>query len=150
TKLIDRALVTHGLLTPEQLDEIHKVGAEMDRVRPDIIALRHQATKAGQAAVEAERAARAKVRQQKKAEAAERKKRRADEIARRRATDITFLGRGVSGRLGDRRSDPAKLQALGLPLISTPAELAQALGLSIPQLRWLAFHTEVASRVHYV
>ena len=34
TRLIDRALVTHGLLTPEQLAEIHRVGAEMDRVRP--------------------------------------------------------------------------------------------------------------------
>src|SRR5262245_37955016 len=28
TKLIDRALVTNGLLTPEQLVEIHQVGAE--------------------------------------------------------------------------------------------------------------------------
>jgi retron-type reverse transcriptase len=28
--------------------------------------------------------------------------------------------------------------------------VAQALGLTIPRLRWLAFHTEVASRVHYV
>src|SRR5579884_1346549 len=32
TKLIDRAMVTHGLLTPEQLAEIHRVGAEMERL----------------------------------------------------------------------------------------------------------------------
>ena len=38
TKLIDRAMLTNGLLTPEQLAEIHRVGAEMDRLRPDIIA----------------------------------------------------------------------------------------------------------------
>ena len=31
-------------------------------------------------------------------------------------------------------------------MLSTPAELAQALELSIPRLRWLAFHAEVASR----
>ena len=34
TQLIDRAMVTQGLITPEQLAEIHAVGAEMDRVRP--------------------------------------------------------------------------------------------------------------------
>jgi retron-type reverse transcriptase len=150
TLLIDRALVTNGLLTPEQLAEIHRVGAEMDRLRPDVIALRHQADRAGQAAVEAERAKKAQLKQQKKAEAAERNRLRAEEVARRRATDIHFLGRGVSGRLGDRQSEPQKLEALGLPVLSTPADLAAALGLTIPQLRWLAFHTEVAARVHYV
>jgi retron-type reverse transcriptase len=150
TRLIDRALVANGLLTPEQLAEIHRVGAEMDRLRPDIIALRHQAAQAGETAVQAEREKKARLKEQKKAEAAERKRRRAEAIAQRRATDILFLGRGVSGRLGDRQSDAAKLAALGFPMLSTPAELAAALGLTIPELRWLAFHTEVATRVHYV
>src|SRR5581483_11808636 len=36
TQLIDRAMVTQGLITPEQLAEIHAVGAEMDRVRPTL------------------------------------------------------------------------------------------------------------------
>jgi retron-type reverse transcriptase len=35
-------------------------------------------------------------------------------------------------------------------VLSTPAELAETLGLSIPRLRWLAFHTEVAGRAHYI
>ena len=35
-------------------------------------------------------------------------------------------------------------------MLSSPAELAEALGLTVPRLRWLAFHTEVASRTHYV
>src|SRR5262249_45040580 len=92
----------------------------------------------------------AQLKEQKKAEAAERKRQRTEAIAQRRATDIVFLGRGVSGRLGDRHSDTQKLAALELPPLSTPADVAAALQLSIPQLRWLAYHTEVASRVHYV
>lgn len=32
TKLIDRAMVTQGLLTPEELNEIHRVGEEYDRM----------------------------------------------------------------------------------------------------------------------
>jgi hypothetical protein len=150
TRLIDRALVTHGLLTPEQLLEIHQVGEEMERFRPSLAAIEHEALRRGEEAVQAERQRRARLTEQKKAEAAERKRRRAEAIAQRRAGDIVYLGRGVSARLGQRHSDAARLAGLGLPVLDTPADLARALGLSIPQLRWLAFHTEVASRVHYV
>jgi RNA-directed DNA polymerase len=150
THLIDRALVTHGLLTAAQLAEIHRVGDEMERVRPSLAATQHQATRAGEAAGQADRAERARIKAEKKAAAARRKQERADAVAHRRATDILFLGRGVSGRLGERTSDAAKLRSLGLPVLSTPAELAAALGLPVPRLRWLAFHAEVATRVHYV
>jgi retron-type reverse transcriptase len=150
TKLIDRALVANGLLTPEQLVEIHRVGEEMERVRPSIAFAEQAAAAAGEAAVQADREQRAQIKAQKKAAAAERKKQRAQAIAHRKATDILFLGRGVSGRLGDRTSQPDKLSTLGLPLLATPAELAAASGLTISRLRWLAFHTEVATRVHYI
>ncbi len=150
TNLIDRALITHGLLTPEQLAEIHNVGAQMEKLRPHLDALERQAALQGEAAVQADRARRAELKKQKKEAADRRQQERAAAIALRRATDIVFLGRGVSGRLGDRTSNPEKLAAAGLPVLSTPAELARALGVSIPQLRWLSFHTEVASRVHYV
>jgi retron-type reverse transcriptase len=150
TKLIDRGLVTQGLLTPEELVEIHQVGAEMERLRPALRSVETQAHLAGEAAVAAERQRRAALKEQKKKEAAERKRVRAEQIAQRRASDIVFLGRGVSGRLGQRQADAARLTALGLPVLATPADVATALGLSIPQLRWLAFHTEVATRIHYV
>jgi retron-type reverse transcriptase len=150
TKLIDRAMVTHGLLSPEQLREIHDVGARMDALRPTMAAIEHRAAKAGEAAVAADREARARLKAEKKAEAAERKRLRAEAIAHRKATDILFLGRGVSSRLGDRTGDASKLEAAGLPVVSTPAELAAALGISVPKLRWLAFHNEAATRIHYV
>jgi hypothetical protein len=38
TKIIDRAMVTHGLLTPEELNEIHRVGEEYDKVKPTELA----------------------------------------------------------------------------------------------------------------
>lgn len=150
TNLIDRAMVAQGLLSPEQLKDIHQVGAEMDLVRPDLLAAKHQAQRAGEAAVQADREERAKVKQKKKEEAAERKRLAREAIQRRRETDIIFLGRGVSGRLGDRTSDIDKLATHQLPVLSTPAELAEALGLTISQLRWLAFHSDVTSRIHYV
>ena len=150
TRLIDRALVTHGILSPEQLAEIHRVGAEMDRARPAEESIRHQAAAVGEAAVRADREEKARIKAQKKAEAAERRRLHAEAVEHRKATDIVYLGRGVSRFLGDRQSDLAALEAAGLPPLSTPAELAEALGLSVSRLRWLAFHAEAATRVHYV
>jgi retron-type reverse transcriptase len=150
THLIDRAMVTHGFLSPEELAEIHRVGLEMDRARPEDQAIQGKAALAGQVAVEADRAERARIKLEKKAAAAEKKKRYAEGVAHRKATDILFLGRGVSKFLGDRESHLSALEASGLPLLSTPSELAEALGLSISRLRWLAFHAEAATRVHYV
>jgi retron-type reverse transcriptase len=150
TLLIDRALVSNGLLSPEQLAEIHKVGTEMERYRTDLEAIQRQAHTQDEAAVQADRARRAELKKQKKAEAEERKRHRAAAIAERRATDILFLGRDVSERLHDRTSNVEQLTRVGLPVLSTPADVARAMGISIPRLRWLSYHTVVASRVHYV
>ena len=150
TVLIDRALVTHGRLTPERLAEIHKVGLEMDRVRPVEEVIQTRAALSGEAAVQADRAERARVKAEKKAEAADRGRLHAEGVAHRHATDIVYLGRGVSKFLGDHESDLLALERAGLPALSSPAELAEALGLSVPRLRWLAFHAEAATRVHYV
>src|SRR5262249_1371472 len=101
TQLIDRAMVTQGLSTPEQLAAMHALGAEMDRVRPTLASIEHRAAMTGEAAVQADREARAQLKARKKAEAAGRKRVRAEAVARRKAEDIDFLGRGVSGRLGE-------------------------------------------------
>lgn len=122
----------------------------MERVRPTVEGIEHQARLQGEAAVEAARAEKARLKAEKKAQAAERRRLHAEAVAHRRAHDIVFLGRGVSAWLHDRDADAASLTASGLPVLGTPAELADALGLTIPRLRWLAFHTEVAGRVHYV
>jgi len=150
TKLIDRRMVTHGLLTPEQIVEIHAVGEEWERYRHDQEVMQRRAGKTAEEAVQAERERKAQLKAQKKAEAAERKRQRAEAVVRRRATDSVFVGRGVSGRLHERISDASRLGAAGLPVLSTPADLSAALGLSVAKLRWLCFHTEAATRRHYV
>jgi retron-type reverse transcriptase len=150
TKVIDRAMVAHGLLTPEELVEIHQVGEEMERARPTLLSQEQVAHRAGEAAVRADREERARRKAQKKAQAANKRAQRAAEKVNRWRSDIIYLGKGVSGRLGERTSNIERLNALGLPVLSTPFELAAALGLSVPRLRWLTYHTEVATRVHYI
>jgi retron-type reverse transcriptase len=146
TLLIDRAMVAHGLLTPEELVRIHEVGDRMAELRPDLA----QAHATAADAVKLDEEARKALRAQRKAEAAARRQQRAEDITRRRHHDIVFLGRGVSGGLADRRANVEKLQAAQLPVLATPADVAQALGLTIPRLRWLAFHSEASAVTHYV
>ncbi|MDI1450728.1 reverse transcriptase domain-containing protein [Polyangium sp. 6x1] len=150
TALIDRGLILRGLLTEQQIEEIHRVG--------DLWLKHHEAAsmatvvarKKADEAIEELRRQKAERKAEKKRLAAERKKKHAEAVAKRRAEDIIFLGRGVSGSLGDRRANVEALQKQGLPLLSTPAEVAKALGLPIPRLRWLCYHNDAVEKPHYV
>jgi RNA-directed DNA polymerase len=146
TRTIDRAMVAHGLLTPEELVKIHEVGSQMEELRPD---LAHLHTVANEA-VALDKQARKELKERKKAEAAGRREQRTTDIQRRKLTDIVFLGRGVSGGLADRRANVEKLQSWQLPVLATPDDVARALGITIPRLRWLAFHSEASTISHYI
>ena len=149
TALIDRGLILRGLLTEEQIKSIHQVGDQW-LVHHEAVRLASQAgEKAGAEAVEKLRAERLARKAAKKQAAAERKARRAAAIARRKAEEIDFLGRGVSEGLADVRSNLEELQRRGLPVLAKPREVAQALGVTLAQLRWLCFHSEAVEKPHY-
>jgi retron-type reverse transcriptase len=144
-RVIDQTMVGLGLISDKELAAIHDIGQEFDKYRSDF----HVIENAGARAVVASREEKARIRQQKKAEAAARKKAHAEAVALRRDTDIFFLGRGVSKGLADRRAHVERLNSNEIPVLATPAELAEAMKLTIPMLRWLAFHNIAARRVHY-
>src|SRR5262249_54036382 len=141
---------TQGYLTAEELAEAHRVGDEWFKYANRLEHVKVQAGQTAETAVEADRARRAEIKARKKAEAAERKRQRAEAVARPQATDIIFVGKGVSALMNDRNSIVEKLTRAGLPVLHTPADVAAALGLTIGRLRWLCFHTEAATRIHYV
>ncbi len=63
---------------------------------------------------------------------------------------LPFLGRGVSRPLAAEASDEVRLAAHGLPCLHTAADVAAALGVPLPRLRWLAWHAPATTRPHYV
>ena len=106
-----------------------------------------------QAALEAEHkrriaASRAKRQQRIEARQREQQERRLA-WARERTQRIVFLGAGVSGGLQDVVSDEARLLGKGLPLLNDGADVARALDISLPALRFLTFHRRGAALVHY-
>jgi retron-type reverse transcriptase len=149
TALIDRGLILRGLLTAQQIARIHEVG--------DLWLAHHEAaTLAAQIAgrradrvMEELKKERAEKKAQKKREAAARRALKKEEIARRRREDIVYLGPKVSGALGDRRAHVEELARRGLPVLSEPADVARAMGIGVPELRWLCFHAEATDKPHY-
>jgi RNA-directed DNA polymerase len=150
TAVIDRGLMLRGLLTREQLEEIHRVGDLWLQYHDTVRLAETTARRAADEAVEELRRRKAERKAEKKREAAERARLHREAVARRRAEDVVFLGRGVSSRLAHRESDREALATRGLPVLSTPAEVAAAMGLAVPTLRWLCFHGEAVERPHYV
>ncbi len=74
---------------------------------------------------------------------------KAEAWRQRKETEIVYLGDGVSAGLGDLEANEAKLRAARLPLIRTPGELAEAMEISIGELRFLAFHRRASQTTHY-
>ncbi|MBU6953227.1 reverse transcriptase family protein [Hahella sp. HN01] len=65
------------------------------------------------------------------------------------AQQITYLGENVSGGLGDAASDDARLRSQNLPVINAAEELATAMGVTLNELRFLAYNKEVSKLSHY-
>ena len=64
--------------------------------------------------------------------------------------DIGYLGEGVSAGLNFTESDLDRLQQYRLPILHTAADLAIAMGITIGQLRFLAFSRRIATISHYI
>ena len=124
-------------MTPKELAEIHEVGDLWLEHHGKVELAEAQARTAAANAVADLRAQRAAKKAQKQKESQERKAARAEAIKARRSNDIIYLGRGVSKGLADRRANVERLHALGLPLLATPKELADLLGLDLRTLRRL-------------
>ncbi|MDY7227423.1 reverse transcriptase family protein [Hyalangium rubrum] len=133
-------------------DEVHRK-AELER---QIRALTGEASRLGnlerlKKELRKKRLAESKRKQKETKERRERERvARAEAWKARKAKEILFLGRGVSGGLSQRTPDATKLERQGLPKLETPEALAQALGLTVGQLRGLCYARQVATRTNYV
>ena len=69
----------------------------------------------------------------------------------KRQEKLVHLGEGVSAGLGHEstESDEPRLTELGLPVMHTGEELAAALEIDLPTLKWLTYHRRGAALVHY-
>jgi RNA-directed DNA polymerase len=83
------------------------------------------------------------------------KKRQAERLQRqenwqkRQAEDIVWLGEEVSAGLANKKSDIERLTKLNLPLLDDAKMLAEKIGISVSELRFLSYQRKVAKINHY-
>jgi retron-type reverse transcriptase len=150
TALIDRGLILRGMLTQDQIREIHRIGDAWLKHHESHKLAKAAAAKSVDLFLEGERQRKLAVKEEKRQAAQIKRADQRKAVDERKKNDIVYLGRDVSARLADRRSNVEALAAAGLPFLATPADVAAALGLSIGELRHLAFHAEAPERTHYV
>jgi hypothetical protein len=90
-----------------------------------------------------------------RAEAEEKKKLKREAWQAYKANHIVHLGEGIywnDAAQKDKWDLPHAEERAAeneLPPLDSPQQLAEALGLTVVQLRWLAYHCEAATRIHY-
>ncbi|MFW5738749.1 MAG: reverse transcriptase family protein [Myxococcota bacterium] len=90
-----------------------------------------------------------------KEEAAERRRLKKEAWEAYRATHIVHLGEGVTWSddadidKWDHSRAEERAAENELPPMDKPQQLAEALGVTIPELRWLAYHRDAATSLHY-
>ncbi len=90
-----------------------------------------------------------------KQEAAEKRRVRHEAWQAYKANHIVHLGEGVYWNDGDDwdkwdlENAEERAAENELPPLDSPKQLAKALGISVAELRWLAYHREAATVIHY-
>ena len=90
-----------------------------------------------------------------KEEAAERRRLKREAWQAYRATHVVHLGEGVFWNdesdldKWDQPNADERAAENELPPIDSPQKLAEAMGLTLPELRFLSFHREAATSIHY-
>lgn len=141
-----------GVIQNDPAEEIHE-RAELEK---QLASLRTEQSRlhnieAIKKALREQRLAESKKKQQETKERRERERlARAAAWAEKKKTEIGYLGKGVSGGLQTLACDKAKLARFALPELETPAQIAAAMGITVPTLRFLAFSRTTSPVTHYV
>src|SRR5262245_54014562 len=75
--------------------------------------------------------------------------RRREAWAKHRAANLVNTGAGVSAGFQKTTSDAGLLKQRNLPVLHTGRDVAAAMGITLPSLRWLTYHRKSATLVHY-
>lgn len=141
-----------GTLPKDPADEIRREGElrrELSELRRESSRLQNEKQLRKEAFKQ--RLAESRRKQQETKERREREKQeRAEAWQQQKQREIIYLGEGVSGGLNHREGDRDRLQSRGLPVANNAEEIAAAMGITVGELRFLAFNRKVSTLSHYI
>ncbi len=141
-----------GELPEDPADEIRRIGEirqELNQLRRENAHLRNE--KALRKQLLKERLAESRRKREETKERRERERREKAEAWReRKKREIIYLGEGVSGGLNYTECNEERLRSHSLPVLATAEQIAIAIGITLGQLRFLAFSRKTSTISHYI
>jgi RNA-directed DNA polymerase len=141
-----------GEIPEDPADEIRRIGEiqrELNELRRENSRLQNE--KALRKELLQQRLAESRRKQQETKERRERERQqRAENWQQQKQQEICYLGEAVSGGLNNTNSNADRLQSYELFPYNTATEIAAAMGISVGELRFLAFSRKTSHISHYI
>ncbi|MGL5808178.1 MAG: reverse transcriptase domain-containing protein [Xenococcaceae cyanobacterium] len=143
---------SQGQLPEDPADEIRRIGEirrELEELRQENTRLQNE-KKLRQEMLKQRLAESRRKREETKQTREKERLERAEIWQNKKQQDILYLGEGVSKGLNDRAGDRERLRDRNLPILNTAEDIANAMGIAIGQLRFLAFSRTTSTISHYI
>lgn len=141
-----------GQIPEDPADEIRRIGElrrELEQLRQENARLFNE--KALRKQLLKQRLAESRRKQQETKERRERERlEKSTAWQQRKQQEILYLGENVSGGLNHTTCNQERLQSYGLPVLATAEQIATAIGISVGELRFLAFSRQTSTITHYI
>lgn len=121
-----------------------------DEIRQELEELKKQSPQLRKQLLQQHLAGSRRKRQETKERRERERQERAEAWRQIKELEILYLGEEVSGGLHNINGDEQRLRSYGLPACGTPYEIAVAMGISVGQLRFLAFSSQTSKVSHYI
>ncbi|MCP2727510.1 reverse transcriptase family protein [Limnofasciculus baicalensis] len=141
-----------GEMPEDPTDEIRRRGElqqELGKLRAENRVLHNEEALRKQLLQERLAASRLK-RQETKERREKERQQRAEAWREKKEQEISYLGEGVSGGLNYTDCNEERLQSYGLPVCGKTEQIATTMGITVGQLRFLAFSRKTSTISHYI
>ncbi len=141
-----------GEMPEDPADEIRRRGElqrELGKLRAENRVLHNEEALRKQLLQERLAASRLK-RQETKERREKEKQQRAEAWREKKEQEISYLGEGVSAGLNYTDCNEERLQSYGLPVCGKTEQIATTMGITVGQLRFLAFSRKTSTISHYI
>lgn len=141
-----------GQIPEDPADEIRRIGElrrELEQLRQENARLFNE--KALRKQLLKQRLAESRRQQQETKERRERERlEKSTTWQQKKQQEILYLGENVSGGLNHTSCNQERLQSYDLPILATAEQIATAMGISVGELRFLAFSRQTSTITHYI
>lgn len=142
-----------GTMADDPAEELHRIG-ELER---ELAALQTEQSRLHDIEALRRELRKRRLAESKQKQLETKKRHEAERLARAEAwkakkrEEIVYLGAGFSAGLSKGAPpDPTKLASHGLPVLATAKDVAMAMGITVPELRFLSYGRRTSGVSHYV